>query len=89
MIKLFVEKPRDNFGYRIYNVAIIEGIECEESNMIEILAPENFGCSLVNRNGWQELRNEAGPARIPTSQETNNDANKWRDEMIKKFGVGN
>lgn len=87
MKKLFVEKPRNVSGYRLYNVAIIEGIEVNNGDSIEVTAPENFGSSLVAKVGWQELKNEAGPPRIPTSQETNGEANNWRDEMIRKFGV--
>lgn len=92
MTKLFVEKSRNSSGYRFYDVAIIEGIESDNSNTIKVIAPKNFrsilGRSvLVDKAGWQELKNEAGPPRIPTSQETNGNANNWRDRMIKKFSV--
>jgi len=89
MKKLFVEKPRNNSGYRLYSVAIIEGIKCDGSNTIEVINPENFKPNLISKDGWQEVKNEAGPPRIPTSQETNGDVNNWRDEIIEKFGVKN
>jgi len=86
--RLFVEKPRNDNGYRQYSAAIVEGLV--QGNEIVVTAPETFirEASVVDLEGFQELSSEAGPARIPQISEHKGDCNAWRDSIINQYALG-
>lgn len=85
--RLFVEKSRNNSGYRIYDAVVLQGIP--NGDEIKVIAPKEFleKYKTVDRNGFLELTTTgAGPPRIPNIRETSGDTIAWRDQIIKKYG---
>ena len=84
---LFVEKPRNNNGYRFYDAAVIEGEILGGS--IFVVAPKGFVVCypVVDKKGFQQVSEKAGPARIPQVSEHHGDCNAWRDSIIQKYSI--
>lgn len=87
-MRFFIEKRQDDYGNRGNKSAVIEGV-LEGEDIIVINPPEYAAkCSSVASRFYQEVSEEAGPARLlDPSGRNETKAIIEMDSLIEKYAV--